>query len=96
MLDYGLVVTFLAILLIFIRTESMQVLDLKSWTWSKVNATFKADSSEPQNPGLGTPCADHSLVSKNPRFSFCSLSPFWGQSVTVIPFNELIACFFFF
>ncbi|PKI74049.1 hypothetical protein CRG98_005527 [Punica granatum] len=42
--------------------SDLHVLDLKSWTWSKVDAIFKSDSLESQNPGLATPRAGHSLI----------------------------------
>ncbi|KAK4796859.1 hypothetical protein SAY86_029185 [Trapa natans] len=43
--------------------EIIMVLDLKSWTWSKVDAKFKSDSLDPQNSAIGILCASHSLIS---------------------------------
>lgn len=40
----------------------MQVLDLRSWTWSRVEAKVEAESQE-SSPATLTPCAGHSLVS---------------------------------
>lgn len=41
----------------------MQVLDLRSWTWSKVEVKAGENSSESPSPVAITPCAGHTLVS---------------------------------
>ena len=41
----------------------MQVLDLRSWTWSKIEAKAGAESQESPSPRTFAPCAGHSLVS---------------------------------
>lgn len=40
----------------------MQVLDLRSWTWSKIEAKI-SESNDSAVAGSFTPCAGHSLVS---------------------------------
>lgn len=46
----------------------MQVLDLRSWSWSKVEAKAELESLE-SSPTPLTPCAGHSLVSVVFHFS---------------------------
>lgn len=41
----------------------MQVLDSRSWTWSKVEVKAGENSSESPSPLAITPCAGHTLVS---------------------------------
>ena len=48
----------------------IQVLDLKSWTWSRVE-TKVATESEETSPTLLSPCAGHSLVSFFNLVAFC-------------------------
>ncbi|KAK4768371.1 hypothetical protein SAY87_003512 [Trapa incisa] len=43
--------------------NDLHVLDLRSWTWSKVDAKFKDDAAE--SPGSFAPCAGHSLIGWN-------------------------------
>ncbi|GAV86981.1 ACBP domain-containing protein/Kelch_2 domain-containing protein/Kelch_3 domain-containing protein [Cephalotus follicularis] len=42
--------------------NDLHVLDLRSWTWSKVEAKVGAESTESQSPVTVTPCAGHSLI----------------------------------
>ncbi|GKU97722.1 hypothetical protein SLEP1_g10827 [Rubroshorea leprosula] len=42
--------------------SDLHVLDLRSWTWSKVDAKADLESSELSSPVVVTPCAGHSLI----------------------------------
>ncbi|KAK9919860.1 hypothetical protein M0R45_028434 [Rubus argutus] len=42
--------------------NDLHVLDLRSWTWSKIEAKAGAESHETPSPVTITPCAGHSLV----------------------------------
>nr|AFZ62126.1 acyl-CoA binding protein 4 [Vernicia fordii] len=42
--------------------NDLHVLDLRSWTWSKVDAKVEAESDESKSPATVTPCAGHSLI----------------------------------
>ena len=48
----------------------MQVLDLRSWTWSKIEAKSGAESLESPSPVTFAPCAGHSLVGKEQFYVF--------------------------
>lgn len=52
----------------------MQVLDLRSWTWSKIEAKVGADSTESTPPAKLTPCAGHSLVCVENSLLFLNLN----------------------
>lgn len=52
----------------------MQVLDLRSWTWSKMEAKAGAESLESPSPVTFAPCAGHSLVSKEQFYVFIGLT----------------------
>lgn len=43
--------------------ECIQVLDLKNWTWSRVETKVATESQETSTQTLLAPCAGHSLVS---------------------------------
>ncbi|GFY91934.1 acyl-CoA binding protein 4 [Actinidia rufa] len=51
---------------------TMDVLDLRSWTWSRIEVKSGVDSLESPSPVPVPPCAGHSLVSRG------------GQSVTLV------------
>ena len=40
----------------------IQVLDLKNWTWSRVETKVVTESQETSSPATLTHCAGHSLV----------------------------------
>lgn len=40
----------------------IQVLDLKNWTWSRVETKIVTESQETSSPATLTHCAGHSLV----------------------------------
>ncbi|XP_059437254.1 acyl-CoA-binding domain-containing protein 4 [Corylus avellana] len=42
--------------------NDIQVLDLRSWTWSKIEAKAGAESLESPSPVTFSPCAGHSLI----------------------------------
>ncbi|XP_050223805.1 acyl-CoA-binding domain-containing protein 4 [Mercurialis annua] len=42
--------------------NDLHVLDLRSWSWSKVDAKFGADLNESKSPAVVTSCAGHSLI----------------------------------
>ncbi|KAI9075421.1 hypothetical protein K1719_042616 [Acacia pycnantha] len=42
--------------------NDLHVLDLRSWTWSKIEAKARADLTESTPPVKLTPCAGHSLI----------------------------------
>ncbi|KAJ9131420.1 hypothetical protein P3X46_035081 [Hevea brasiliensis] len=42
--------------------NDLHVLDLRSWTWSKVDAKVGAESDESKSPATITHCAGHSLI----------------------------------
>ncbi|VAH97445.1 unnamed protein product [Triticum turgidum subsp. durum] len=52
--------------------SDLQVLDLKSLTWSKIDAKLQAGTSDSAKTAQVSPCAGHSLVSRG------------GQSVTLV------------
>ncbi|EEF49864.1 acyl-CoA-binding domain-containing protein 4 [Ricinus communis] len=43
--------------------NDLHVLDLRSWSWSKVDAKVEAESNESKSSPTLTPCAGHSLIS---------------------------------
>lgn len=51
----------------------MQVLDLRSWTWSKIEAKSGPESQESQSHAASASCAGHSLVSLELNFSLLSI-----------------------
>ncbi|KAK4796295.1 hypothetical protein SAY86_028621 [Trapa natans] len=68
--------------------SDLHVLDLKSWTWSKVDAKSKSDSPDPQNSGIGTPCAGHSLISwDNKLLSIAGHTKDPSEAITVKEFD---------
>ncbi|GJM97171.1 hypothetical protein PR202_ga14076 [Eleusine coracana subsp. coracana] len=48
--------------------SDLQVLDLKSLTWSKIDAKLQGDSSDSTKTAQIAPCAGHSLISWGNRF----------------------------
>nr|KJB45279.1 hypothetical protein B456_007G298800 [Gossypium raimondii] len=42
--------------------SDLNVLDLRSWTWSKVEASFESKSEESPSPVNIAPCAGHSMI----------------------------------
>ncbi|XP_050280785.1 acyl-CoA-binding domain-containing protein 4-like [Quercus robur] len=50
--------------------NDIHVLDLRSWTWSKIEAKSGAESLESPSPVTFAPCAGHSLVSKEQFYVF--------------------------
>ncbi|CAN6575687.1 unnamed protein product [Malus baccata var. baccata] len=42
--------------------NDLHVLDLRSWSWSKIDAKSVAESAEAPSPVTVTPCAGHSLI----------------------------------
>ncbi|CAN1219855.1 Acyl-CoA-binding domain-containing protein 4 [Linum perenne] len=42
--------------------NDLHVLDLRSWTWSKVDGKVETESQEPASPATLAPCAGHSLI----------------------------------
>lgn len=62
----------------------MQVLDLRSWTWSKIEAKSGAESLESPSPVTFAPCAGHSLVSKEQFYVFIMMWTSWRKFFSVI------------
>lgn len=54
---------FVAADLTFLQSGKLQVLDLRTWTWSKVEVKSGVESLESPSPLPVPPCAGHSLVS---------------------------------
>ncbi|KAG8098885.1 hypothetical protein GUJ93_ZPchr0013g34706 [Zizania palustris] len=68
--------------------SDLQALDLKSLTWSKIDAKFQAGSSDSSKTAQISSCAGHSLISRgNKFFSIAGHSKDSSENITVKEFD---------
>ncbi|KAI9084784.1 hypothetical protein K1719_033190 [Acacia pycnantha] len=72
--------------------NDLHVLDLRSWTWSKIEAKARADLTESTPPVKLTPCAGHSLIPwENKLLSIAGHTKDPSDSIQVKVFDPLSA-----